>query len=155
MVRTTAKALIVDKTRKRILAIRNVEDEETFHTLPGGGQEAGENLGATLKRECLEELGLVVRPLHVAFLRDYIGKNHDFAYKHEDVHALDIVFECEVDPGATPSVGPKPDTNQVGVVWLPIDELLENDFYPRCFIGAIHRHLESPSMGASYLGDTN
>ena len=39
------------------MAIKKEDKDGYYFILPGGGQEHGENLHETLKRECIEEIG--------------------------------------------------------------------------------------------------
>jgi len=55
-VRNSVKAIILDG--EKILLTKNQDDEGYFFLCPGGGQEHGETFHTTLKRECIEEIGL-------------------------------------------------------------------------------------------------
>jgi ADP-ribose pyrophosphatase YjhB (NUDIX family) len=54
--RNSAKAIIVREGR--LLVTRNSDPEGDWYILPGGGQNHSEPLHATLRRECLEEIGV-------------------------------------------------------------------------------------------------
>ncbi len=43
-----------------VILIHRVMDGKEYYVFPGGGSEEGEDLEMTLKRECLEELGINV-----------------------------------------------------------------------------------------------
>ncbi len=55
--RLSVKALILDETRTKFLLAQ--EDNEKWE-LPGGGLDWGENFEEGIKREVMEEMGLVV-----------------------------------------------------------------------------------------------
>ncbi len=150
-IRNSAKAIIIKD--EKLLAIKMQGGGGVFYILPGGGQEHGENLRQTLERECLEEIGAKVEIGELLFIREYIGKNHEFAVHHAEAHAIDFMFSCTVDE-ETFENGSNPDKEQVGVEWLPIKELLQYNLFPR----ALRTHLISYFEGqkdATYLGDIN
>ena len=76
-VRTAARALIVRDGK--LLTTLMHDGNGDFYILPGGGQRHGEALAHTVARECREELGVEVEVGALAYVRDYIGRNHDFA----------------------------------------------------------------------------
>ena len=49
-----------------------------------------------LKRECLEEIGSSVEMIKLRFIREYIGKNHQFASEDSNVHQVELMFECRL-----------------------------------------------------------
>lgn len=52
-------------------------------------------------------------------------------YGHNAVHQLCLVFECHLAPGCEPNLPGAPDPNQVGVRWVPLDELASVNLLPR------------------------
>jgi len=150
-IRNSAKAIIVKD--EKLLAIKMQGEGAVFYILPGGGQEHGENLHQTLERECLEEIGTKVEIGELAFIREYIGKNHEFAVRHKGVHAIDFMFLCKVDQ-ETFDNGSNPDNEQIGVEWLPIKELLQYNLYPRALRTQLIAYFEG-EKATTYLGDIN
>jgi ADP-ribose pyrophosphatase YjhB (NUDIX family) len=88
--RNSAKALIIEDNR--LLAIQHAGVSGQYHALPGGGQRPFETLTDALKRECIEELGVHVDVGDLLFIREYIGKNHEFAEKDGDAHQIEFYF---------------------------------------------------------------
>ncbi len=81
-IRNSAKAIIIHQGK--LLLTKNKDNDGFFYLFPGGGQEHGEVLKETLKRECIEELGVQVEVQDLVYVREYIGKNHEFAaWDHE------------------------------------------------------------------------
>ena len=76
-IRNSAKAIIIEGNK--LLAIKLVDEEGYWYCLPGGGQEPGEALHDALRRECREEIDAEIEIGDLRFVRDYIGKNHEYA----------------------------------------------------------------------------
>ena len=151
-IRVSVKAIILDNNR--ILTCRNRDSAGDWHILPGGGQNPGESLSDALRRECFEEIGAEVTVGPVRLVRDYIGRNHEFAPWDPDVHQVEIMFECQLQSDYEPTVGHSPDVNQTGVVWLEIDELSRHRVYPAALRDVLRESFVN-SSGALYLGDVN
>jgi 8-oxo-dGTP diphosphatase len=149
-VRVSAKAVIVRDGK--LLATKNVGITGVFYLLPGGAQESGEALDEAVRRECREEVGVEVEVGEVLFVRDYIGRNHELAEAHREVHQLELMFRCRLVGGGDAGVGAAPDINQVAVEWLDLTRLAEYDLFPRAvkpLLAAIDEHR------GLYMGDVN
>ena len=151
-IRNSAKAIII-KDGKLLTIKMQAFNGGIFYILPGGGQELGENLHQTLVRECLEEIGAKVEIGELIFIREYIGKNHEFAVHHAEAHAIDFMFLCEVDQDTFDN-GSNPDKEQIGVEWLPVKDLLQYNFFPRALRTHLISYFES-GKAPVYLGDIN
>ncbi len=149
-VRTAAKAIIMRDGK--LLAIKCQGSEDVFYILPGGGQEPGEDLITCLRRECLEEIGVDVEVGPLRYVRDYIGRNHDFAAFHGHVHGLELMFECTL-LGEPAQRGTTPDNYQIGVEWLPLALIDEHMLMPRALRVRLGEW-EHPH-DSIYLGDVN
>ncbi|MEI3615041.1 NUDIX domain-containing protein, partial [Pseudogracilibacillus sp. SO30301A] len=129
--------------------------EGYYYILPGGGQEHGENLHQTLKRECIEEINVDVEIGNLIFIREYIGKNHEHSAFDSGVHQIEYMFLCKVKQGSKEiRNGIVPDEGQIGVEWLPLSELLSCRLYPQ----TMRQHIIDYNAGkdsAVYLGDIN
>ena len=155
-IRVAAKAVIIRDGK--LLVTRNVDDQGDWYVLPGGGQEPGETLPEALQRECQEEIGVDVDVRELLYVRDYIGRHHEFATHDGEAHALELMFACAIRPGQVPRNGPLPDGSQVGVAWLDLADLARHRLYPQ----ALKRVLTAPAGGGTpdvprvvYLGDVN
>lgn len=150
-IRVSAKAIIVENNK--LLAAKKEDEEGFFYTIPGGGQNHSENLEQALMRECREEISVIVKMKRLLFIRDYIGANHEFPeHAARKVHHLEIMFEAEIISG-TPQNGNEPDSGQLSVEWLPLDELENFRLYPEALIP--HLKNFSSIKEAIYLGDVN
>jgi 8-oxo-dGTP diphosphatase len=150
ILRYAAKALIIENDR--ILCVRKEGDIGKYYVLPGGGQEPGELLTATLVRECLEELGAKVEAGRMRFVQEYIGDNHLFKDLHGRMHFVNLYFECRLlEPALTHPLSP--DVGQVGLEWLEISRLGEAAFFPRVLAGRLAQGPDAEDA-AVYLGDS-
>ncbi|ELZ74992.1 mutT/NUDIX family protein [Haloferax larsenii JCM 13917] len=133
-------------------------DGERWYLTPGGGQQTGESLSETVRREVREETGYEVEVESLAFVRDYIPSNHDTdededeGGAEDDDHRVDHFFWCELvdDDPVQPTVR---DAKQVGVTWLAVNELDDYWFFPRELPDALQRQVKTANREARYLGD--
>jgi 8-oxo-dGTP pyrophosphatase MutT (NUDIX family) len=144
-VRTAARALIVRDGLVLVACYHDGEGE--WFALPGGGQRHGEDLAATLVRECLEETGLCVRVGPLRFVREIITARYPSPHLPAGLHQVEHVFLCEVESGAAQEAA-RPDVGQTGCRWVPVAELRAGRFFPRELLDA----LDSPHV--VYLGTT-
>jgi 8-oxo-dGTP diphosphatase len=149
-VRVSVKAIIV--VDGHLLVTRNRDEEGHFFLLPGGGQEHGESLHDALRRECREELGADVEVHDVGLIRDYIGRNHEFADHDSGTHQLEIMIRCTLLDEVVAGAGTNPDQWQIGIDWLDLATLDEHRIYPKVLRSALPAlAVDSPI----YLGDVN
>jgi 8-oxo-dGTP diphosphatase len=148
VLRYAAKALIIEDGR--LLCLRKRGDIGVYYVLPGGGQEPGELLTATLVRECLEELGARVEPGSLRFVQEYVGRNHLFKDAHGRMHFVNLYFDSRLleRPLTRPLI---PDAGQEALEWLPLDRLSDAAFFPRVLADRLNRPL---GEGIAYLGDS-
>ena len=150
-IRTAARALII--LDQKVLAIKMRDRTGIFYILPGGGQKHGETLRQGLERECLEEIGTKVDIGELLYVREYIGKNHEFHKSHSAFHQVENVFRCSLtDPNGI-GPGTEHDKKQVGVEWIPIEDLPVRRFLPEV-IKPFFKDGNFDS-GTNYLGDVN
>ncbi|WBW97333.1 NUDIX domain-containing protein [Oceanirhabdus sp. W0125-5] len=128
--RNAAKAIIVKDNKILFVKYCSKRTGIVYYVLPGGGQEGGETLSDTLKRECLEELGVEIDVGEIALVTEYIGKNHKFADLHSKLHKMDFMFFCTMKSAIDLSKATNTDTDQIGFEWLGYAELKEKTVYP-------------------------
>ena len=152
-IRNSAKAVIIQDSK--LLAIKKEDKDGYYFILPGGGQEHGENLHETLKRECMEEIGVEIEVGDMIFIREYIGKNHEHAAIHFHAHQTEFMFLCRLkDRNVSIENGISPDVGQIGVEWLSVTELLQHSLYPRKMRKYIIDYFNGEKP-PTYLGDIN
>lgn len=150
-IRNSAKAIILHEGK--LLAIRKKSNAEEYYVLPGGGQEREETLADAVKRECMEETGVDVEVHDLLFIREYIGKNHEFAEFDSDLHQVEFFFHCTVKNPHGAGNGAEPDRNQVGIAWLSVADIESTRLYPK----GLRTHIAGINRGERrvYLGDIN
>ena len=151
ILRYAAKAVIIEGNR--LLCLRKQGDIGGYYVLPGGGQEPGELLQATVIRECLEELGAQVEVGRLRYVQEYIGSNHLFKDVHGKMHFVNLYFECRLlEPPLTRPLSP--DAGQVGLEWLDVATLGEAAFFPRVLAPQLAVPGNAGDTGPAYLGDS-
>ncbi|WP_199621239.1 NUDIX domain-containing protein [Paenibacillus alkalitolerans] len=149
-IRNSAKAIIIHD--EKILLTKNQDQFGYFYLFPGGGQEFGEELTNTLFRECIEEIGAEIIVHELMYVREYIGKNHEFAEWDSDAHQVEFYYKCQLkDINIELWNGINPDSNQVGIEWVDLKSIEQIRLYPKT-LGNI---IKSKVKSRVYLGDTN
>lgn len=146
-VRNSAKAIIIRNSK--LLCIKKNDPNGYYYVLPGGGQEKNETFIETLKRECIEELGAKINVLKLKYIREYIGKNHEFKDK-DDAHQVDFMFECELIEEPNILMAHHQDDGQIGIEWIDIDGSSRSRVYPKVLISRLNSN-----WNELYWGDVN
>ena len=94
-----------------------------YWSLPGGVLETGEKLEEGIRREVLEETGLIIRPIRVVEIFERIMRDAEGAAEY---HYVLIDFLCEVISGELQAAGDAADaqwftSDQVSTLPLPED----------------------------------
>lgn len=133
-IRNGARAVIVRDAN--ILLLRKVSPVYgERYVLPGGSQEGGETLEQTLRRECEEEIGASIGMLDLMYVADYFKPRSTTPETYRQ--AVEFLFACTVAEEYVPVNGPRPDKNQIAVVWTPLDRLSDEPFFPKGLIPAL------------------
>lgn len=147
--RNSVKAVIVREGK--VLLTKCLDGDGDFYLLPGGGQEPGETMAETLRRECIEEISCDIEMGQLLFIREYRAQNHQFASFDPQNHQIEFMFQCVLAPGAQPQNGAVPDSMQVGVEWVALEDLAGITLYPSGLKAAI----PNPDSVPIYWGDVN
>jgi ADP-ribose pyrophosphatase YjhB (NUDIX family) len=118
--------------------------------LPGGGQNHTETLIDACKRECLEELGANVEVGEIKLIREYIGKNHEFASTDSNCHQVEFYFVCHLISDVDEKLATCPDIGQTGIKWIPLDNHESFRVYPKFLLNSL-----SVKSETIYYGDKN
>lgn len=148
-VRVAPKAVIVE--HGRLLAVHMHGSKGEYFMFPGGGNKIGETLEDTMRRECREEIGCDVQLGRILWIRDYLEKNHEFANIRPGFHQLEIMFACRLL--GEPDMAATGDTRQLGLAWIPLNEIEDWPFWPKVLRSRLATGL--PTTSAEYLGDVN
>ncbi|MDL2238007.1 NUDIX domain-containing protein [Christensenellaceae bacterium OttesenSCG-928-K19] len=127
VIRNSAKAIIIKDGKMLFTKCKFLPDDKEYTYLPpGGGQEKGEPLCETLKRELLEETGAKITVGDLVLVREYIDPHSLWG----DIHQVEFFFQCELLSDVNLSVATQPDDLQVGLEWLSLDRLGDYRIYP-------------------------
>jgi len=149
-IRLSIKGIII-KDNQILLTYNRYKGEE-FYLLPGGGQKHGERIDEALKRECLEEIGYDVALDELIFIRDYIGKNHQFHEEDQEIHQVELMFKCTLLKGSL-EFAEINDDYQIDARWVPLESLKTINIHPSILKRVIHSDGQFDQQ--VYLGDTN
>jgi len=151
-VRTAARALIIRD--RKLLLVKNKDNDGDWYMLPGGGQIKNHTLAETLHRECLEETGYKISSIgHLVLVREYISNNHEFKNADPDFHQIDLIFQCTlVEKEAT--IPTEMDIRQTGVEWVKLNKLKELRLYPAILKECFDENGFIPRENI-FLGDVN
>lgn len=143
-VRTAARAVIIKEEHLLVLRRKGIQGE--FYVLPGGGQQHGESIQETLLREVFEEVSLKVEIEEMLFINEFIAKRDSlFPEKEPDVHQIDFTFLCNITSDNEAKVGDTPDVDQVGIAWIPLNDINDYHMHPENDVNFI---MGAPSRGA-------
>ncbi|NRD78149.1 NUDIX domain-containing protein [Bacillus sp. BRMEA1] len=152
-IRNSAKAIII--SGDKLLLTKNKDAEGYFYLFPGGGQEHGETIHNALIRECMEEIGVNIEIGELLHIREYIGKNHEHSAFDFHVHQVEYYFVCHVIDDLNNDQAPtNPDSHQVGIEWVHIDDFQDYRIYPKELSQYIKKYSKNEKAPV-YLGDIN
>ncbi len=120
--RVSAHALVVDGDRVLLVRHSVRGPHPGTWSLPGGGIEHGESPRAAAAREVAEETGLVAEVGEVLDVADAHFEGTAPSGRHEDFHAVQLVFAAAVPPGSEPRVAEIDGTTDA-VAWVPLAEV--------------------------------
>lgn len=149
-IRNAARALIV-RDGAVLLQVCHIAGE-VVHILPGGTQEFGEPLDATVRREVLEETGLTVRVDGLLWLCEFVERDHRLV-NGDGEHALHAIFLCTPEPGIPVAPAAAPDTAQIDLRWVPLAELPAIVLVPVAVHGLLLAWDGEGAITPAYLGN--
>ena len=149
--RNSVKAIIIQDGK--MLVLRKKNGDSAYTVLPGGGQEFHETLHKALKREVFEEIGAKIVVGKLLHIREYFSEKHGFAYEDREIHQVEFFFKCKLVKEYHPKNGYFPDPHQKEVVWVKLDQLDQENFYPN----ELRKILQNLKKDHSpvYLGECN
>ncbi|MBJ8030458.1 DNA mismatch repair protein MutT [Bacillus pseudomycoides] len=102
----------------------------------------------------MEETGLKVQAGELLFVSEYIGKNHEHAEWDRNVHVVVHLFECLYpDDDRSFGEGTEFDPDQLALEWLPLEDLLNTNLYPKAIIPFLTEYGLQSRKSAIYVGD--
>jgi ADP-ribose pyrophosphatase YjhB (NUDIX family) len=123
----SVRAVIVKEGKLLCLKIvdRQAQHPFCYYVLPGGKISHVENMFDSIKRHCFEKVNATVRVHDLLFVRDYLSNCGACE------HSIEHIFLCHPDNELEIKNGKYPDSNQIGIEWIPIRELDTYHFCPR------------------------
>lgn len=118
-----------------ILLAEHRDDRGLWYILPGGGIQHNETLDVAFHRELLEETGGDADMGDILFVREVIADALNTTYLPKHLHQIELFVEARnfnVVADAT-----NPDKDQIGAVWMPLDNLPDLLFFPKTMVSAL------------------
>lgn len=120
--RLAAKALVRRGDQILLARLSRFAVETGHWTLPGGGVDHGERPADALAREMLEETGLVAVVGDLLSVHDLHLTGTAPNGRHEDFHAVNLIFAATVPDGAEPHVLETEGTTDE-VAWIDVADI--------------------------------
>lgn len=97
-----------------------------------------------MKREFLEETGIEVKEGELLFVRE--------CFMDPEVHRVEFMYSCTLV--SVPNLNAlHMDSNQTGISWLPIDDLLQSSLFPIGIRKLIQDFHAGNEPGPVYVGE--
>ncbi len=111
-----AVAATVFNTNNCVLLVRRAKNPgKGMWGIPGGAVEPGEKLTSAVKRELLEETGIVVDPIEMI---TFIERVHRDKADRVQYHYIIFEYLCRVD-----DVTPKPSDDVDEAIWVDLEDV--------------------------------
>lgn len=152
-IRNSAKAIVID--RGRILLNRCTSRFGEYYALSGGGQNPGETLMETVKRELLEETGYEVKPMRLSGIYERVADRPD-ADGDGICHKIYFVFLCQL-ASSKPRKPTEHDRFQIGLEWVNLRNVRNSNLFPHAIrdnIGALIGSGETIYIGSEKERDS-
>lgn len=116
----SATAAFIMNSRNELLVVRRAkEPSKGTLDLPGGFVDIGEDIEQGMRREILEETGLVVDKIEYLF-----STPNEYVYSDMLIHTMDSDYLVRVPDDVHPIGG----DDAADAHWIPIDEVRPEDF---------------------------
>jgi len=125
------KAFII-KGDKILLIKKSADDphQPNKWEVPGGRMDFGEEVDAHIKREVLEEVGIVINPLEPFHIWQWQLQNKSKEDEQINIQIVAVTRICETDSEEFNAKGQVEDDFIGKIKWVPINDMKDYDFIP-------------------------
>ncbi|MFD2176658.1 NUDIX domain-containing protein [Veronia pacifica] len=115
-----------------LLLAEHRDDRGLWYILPGGGVQHNETLDQAFDRELMEETGGEATMGDILFVREVLADRLNTSYLPAHLHQLELFVETtDFKVVAEPKDF---DKDQIGYVWMPLDQLDDILFFPKAMV---------------------
>jgi 8-oxo-dGTP diphosphatase len=125
-IRISARAAIIEDDR--ILLIECEDAHGLHYNFPGGGVQPGESLHEAVRREVFEETCAEVEVGRLLLAYEVAPR---LAALQNMEPALAMIFQAQLAGDAEPQMPSSPDTDQIGVRWVPLALISQAPDFPQ------------------------
>ncbi|HMN30293.1 MAG TPA: NUDIX domain-containing protein [Caldilineaceae bacterium] len=111
-----------------LLILYHDQQRGLHYGLPGGGVEPNETIRAAVRRELYEETGVQVDIGALLLVTEH--RPADDPAQGGVGHELRLLFRCALRSDAESGEPTVPDPDQIGICWLPLDQVATTAFAP-------------------------
>jgi len=138
--------LIVESDKILLVNIQSPTRTEPFWTPPGGGLEFGESLKDAVKRELMEETGLIVEPQSLMYTSEFIK---------DPFHAVEYYWRC-IRIGGDLKLGTDPEFDRgqqmlKAVEFIGLDQLASLPVFPEYIRDHISVDIQNPNHTTTHF----
>lgn len=126
-IRISVRGVLIEEGR--VLLTEYHDSTGVWFVIPGGGVNHNELLREALVREFAEESGLLIEPTGLLFEREVVADRQDNCFLQSGFHQVELFYQV-VRRGLAEGGAANPDPCQIGVRWVPLDDLAELRIYP-------------------------
>jgi 8-oxo-dGTP diphosphatase len=127
----------------RLLLVEHTDSNGSWWTVPGGGVEDRETIYDAVIRECIEEVGLVVTPVRISAIRQYISD-------YFSLNQIEFFILCHIDSDSITMknlVGKNDEMSITNIQWISLADLHSYNILP-----AVLKTLDFASESIVFIG---
>lgn len=120
--RNRAGIILWCESKKRVLLIKRIKNNDVYYVVAGGGVNEGESFEAAAKRELYEETGICVERI-----RELVGLTTDRGYEKYYISMVSDTYDITI---LGEELKRQSESNRYIPEWVSLDKLNEVNLFP-------------------------